>query len=264
MNNITTALLEFLLDLLTDPQARAEFAADPEAAMQNAGLQGVTPADVDAVLPVAFDFSPVAVGNRDYITGGNTTSGGDDSLSVGIRGEGKHGADGGDHGEHGNVIEKLFSVVKNYHYIDDRDVINDQSVNQNIWADGDVHLDQKFENESNTYGDGNVVEHTDIDHDTDIEDSYNDNSKHENSHNDNSEHVKDSYNDNSINDDHSTTEDSYNDESTNVDIELDVDVKDSFNDNKDSFNDNFKHGLVDEPEVEEPLAEEVPADDVAV
>ena len=74
MANITTALLDFLMGLLRNPQAGADFAADPDTALQNAGLQGICAADVDAVLPVALDFSPV--GNREYDTGGNSSSAG--------------------------------------------------------------------------------------------------------------------------------------------------------------------------------------------
>ena len=74
MANITTALLDFLMGLLKSPQAGADFAADPDTALQNAGLQGICAADVDAVLPVALDFSPV--GNREYDTGGNSIDSG--------------------------------------------------------------------------------------------------------------------------------------------------------------------------------------------
>ena len=70
MANITTALLDFLMGLLKSPQAGADFAADPDTALQNAGLQGICAADVDAVLPVALDFSPV-----NTIVGGSPASG---------------------------------------------------------------------------------------------------------------------------------------------------------------------------------------------
>ncbi|HEY9306592.1 MAG TPA: IniB N-terminal domain-containing protein, partial [Microbacterium sp.] len=89
MANITTALLDFLMGLLKSPQAGADFAADPDTALQNAGLQGICAADVDAVLPVALDFSPV--GNREYDTGGNSI----DSGAWGGGGWGGGGHDGG-------------------------------------------------------------------------------------------------------------------------------------------------------------------------
>jgi hypothetical protein len=83
MANITTALLDFLMDLLKSPQAGADFAADPDTALQNAGLQGICAADVDAVLPVALDFSPV--GNREYDTGGNSIGGNATPASAAVR-----------------------------------------------------------------------------------------------------------------------------------------------------------------------------------
>ncbi len=92
MANITTALLDFLMGLLKSPQDAAAFSADPDAALQNAGLQGICAADVDAVLPVALDFSPV--GNREYDTGGNSIGG---NATSGITGGSAANA-GGDAG----------------------------------------------------------------------------------------------------------------------------------------------------------------------
>ncbi|WP_196216985.1 IniB N-terminal domain-containing protein, partial [Agromyces bracchium] len=95
MSNITTALLDFLMGLLRDPEASAEFRADPDSALTNAGLNGICAADVDAVLPVALDFSPVA--DREYHTGGNSI---DSSASGGGWGGGGSGGGwgGGGHG----------------------------------------------------------------------------------------------------------------------------------------------------------------------
>ena len=76
---ITTILLEFLLNLLRDPEAAAEFRADPEAVLESAGLSEVTPDDVDACMPVVLDYAPVdyapVIGDREYNAGGNSTSG---------------------------------------------------------------------------------------------------------------------------------------------------------------------------------------------
>jgi hypothetical protein len=281
MANITTALLDFLMDLLKSPQAGADFAADPDTALQNAGLQGICAADVDAVLPVALDFGPV--GNREYETGGNSIGGnatsgitggsasnaggggwggGESSSSGGGGGWGGGGNGGGGGGgaEYAAAKAKLVSVVNNYSYLDDRDVVNDQSVNQNIGivAGDDVEFDQDFENESTTItGDGNIVAggsvaagNTEYNLDLEIEDSFNEETEIdiEDSFNDNSDNstntvieVEDSFNEeteieDSFNDDHSTEvdiEDSFNDNSTEVDIE------DSFNEEteiEDSFN----------------------------
>jgi hypothetical protein len=56
------------------------------------------------------------------------------------------GHPGGDHGgdDHSARGCSAHSIVNNYTYsstIDDRDTVSDQSVNQNIWANGDVTQD---------------------------------------------------------------------------------------------------------------------------
>ena len=59
MTNLATTLLDFILELLRNPSAAAEFNADPQGALASAGLQDVTPDDVHAVLPMLADCSPV-------------------------------------------------------------------------------------------------------------------------------------------------------------------------------------------------------------
>ncbi len=222
------------------------------------------------MLPVALDFSPV--GNREYDTGGNSIggnatsgiTGGSASNAAGGAGGGGggsawaggggggggggHHAKGG-HDDHDVAVEKLLSVVNNYSYIDDRDVVNDQSVNQTfdiLALDGDVEIDQEFNQESTTIGDGNVVAggnvaigNTDVDVDLEIEDSFNTETDVD---------IEDSFNDNSDNSTNVLVNDSFNeDNSTNVEIEdsfqdNSVEIEDSFQDNstevdiEDSFN----------------------------
>jgi hypothetical protein len=59
MSNIATTLLDFILDLLRDPAKAQQFNADPHATLASAGLSGVTPNDVSAVMPMVADCSPV-------------------------------------------------------------------------------------------------------------------------------------------------------------------------------------------------------------
>ena len=294
MANITTALLDFLMGLLKSPQAGAEFAADPDTALQNAGLQGICAADVDAVLPVALDFSPV--GNREYDTGGNSIGGNATSgitggrratpvaaAAVAAAGAAAAVAGGGGGGswaaaatrtaDYAAAKAKLLSVVNNYSYIDDRDVVNDQSTNTAIWAeDSIVAVNNEVENTATNVGDGSIVAttggtiiagNTEYDLEVDIEDSFNEETEVEieDSFNDNSDNstntaviVKDSFND-----DHSTEvdiedsfqdnsveiEDSFQDNSTEVDVEdsfnetdtdVEVDIEDSFNEDNSTDN----------------------------
>src|SRR4051794_36244936 len=50
MSNVVTTLLDFILDLLRDPKAAADYAHDPDAAIANAGLTGVTQDDVSSAM----------------------------------------------------------------------------------------------------------------------------------------------------------------------------------------------------------------------
>jgi hypothetical protein len=59
MSNVVTTLLDFILDLLRDPDAAADYERNPHAAIQNAGLTGVTPADVSSAMGMVSDCSPV-------------------------------------------------------------------------------------------------------------------------------------------------------------------------------------------------------------
>lgn len=51
-------LREFVLELITDAQARAAFELDPEGSLQAAGLGDLTPADVQDVIPLVADLAP--------------------------------------------------------------------------------------------------------------------------------------------------------------------------------------------------------------
>ncbi len=269
--SITQLLLEFLMNLLKDPEAAEEFQKDPEGVLEAHGLGNITVDDVDAVVPVVVDFAPVStIGERVFETGGNTATGGDSSYSAPASGGAGGGGGGGGYTPQADAgaaaslspaAAQLTHVVNNFSYtsVDDRDTITDQSVNQNIWALGDV--EQWFDNEANVAsGDGAVAAGDDaavdnsVDNSTNIhagedvnigntsiavEDSYNDDHSTDNSvHVDvaleDSLNATDSFNDNS---DNST------DNSTNVSLEDSLNATDSFNDNSDnsdnSINDSF-------------------------
>ncbi|KAA9135506.1 IniB N-terminal domain-containing protein [Microbacterium caowuchunii] len=107
------ALIEFILSLLRDPDAAAEFDADPGGAMSSRGLTNVRYDDVCAVAPVVVDRAAV-VPRPDPAPAPAPQPSPDP------------------------VINEIRSIVNNFAWIDDRDTIVDQSVNQNIWAEGDV------------------------------------------------------------------------------------------------------------------------------
>lgn len=49
------SLLDFVMSLVRDPDAAAGYAADPAGTLARAQLAGVTPADVDNLIPVVAD-----------------------------------------------------------------------------------------------------------------------------------------------------------------------------------------------------------------
>jgi hypothetical protein len=55
----TQTLHDFVLNLLTNPDARSAFGIDPEGALNAAGLSDVTAADVQDVVPLVVDYAPV-------------------------------------------------------------------------------------------------------------------------------------------------------------------------------------------------------------
>jgi hypothetical protein len=135
-------LLQFLLDLLRDPQAQAEFDANPQGALTAAGLDGMCFADVRDALPLVMDHAPAAVAAR-YDDDVRAAS----ASAVAVVGEEHHH---GGHGEHhwipgpvlpphapevDKVIQQLQYVTNNYAY-DSHDI--ETNLEQNIRANGDV------------------------------------------------------------------------------------------------------------------------------
>lgn len=52
-------LHDFVLNLITDADARSAFDLDPEGALRAAGLNDITAADVQDVVPLVIDYAPV-------------------------------------------------------------------------------------------------------------------------------------------------------------------------------------------------------------
>jgi hypothetical protein len=139
-------VVQFLMNLFADRQAAQDFLDDPEGVLENHGLGGVRAADVDAAMPVVLDYAPISVNASRFDQQDN--SGGNDA-STGHAGSGWAApSGGGGHDDHGQAVEQLHHLVANYSYLSTSTdpAITDQSVNQNIWADGDV--EQWFDNDS--------------------------------------------------------------------------------------------------------------------
>ena len=59
--NSPLTLHDFVINLLSDADARAAFDLDPDSALREAGLTDVTAADVRDVIPLVADFAPAHV-----------------------------------------------------------------------------------------------------------------------------------------------------------------------------------------------------------
>jgi len=117
---VADALIEFILSLLRDPDVAAEFEDDPDQVLASRGLQHAGPSDVASVAPVIIERTQVvhvAVPKPVLVER-----------------------------DHSPVVREIKQVVSHMQWVDDRDTIVDQSVNQNIWAEGDVT--QTFDNEA--------------------------------------------------------------------------------------------------------------------
>lgn len=111
---IADALIEFILSLLRDPNAAAEFAAAPEETLERSGLGGICGEDVRSVVPVIVDHPDVV-----------PRPPAPEPPVVIV------------HPRPPTVVEEITRVANSFH-IDNRSTIVDQSVNQSIWAEGDV------------------------------------------------------------------------------------------------------------------------------
>src|SRR6478672_985448 len=62
-----TSLLDFILNLLKDPQAQAEFRASPEHVLAANGLTGVSAADIRGTLPLVTDNRYVGLNSGHHL-----------------------------------------------------------------------------------------------------------------------------------------------------------------------------------------------------
>ena len=181
---IADALIEFILSLLNDPAAAEEFDEDPQGTLARNGLGDACVEDVRAVAPVIVDRPDV------------------------------HHKPHGPHGPNPPgppSVEKEITNITNSFSIDNRATIVDQSVNQNIWADGDVN--QIFDQEAIVNSGDNGAAAGD---DAGVDNSDTDTT----------------VGDVAIGNEDTTTNinDSFDDESTNTETEVEVDAEESFND----------------------------------
>ena len=145
VETVADALFSFILSLLRDPVAAKEFTAEPQATLANHGLGNVCQADVAAVKPVIVDHPSVV-----YVP----------SPAPAPQPSYRPPAP-----EHHDPVQEIVRMVQHFTTVDARSTIVDQSVNQNIWAQGDVM--QIFDNEAVlATGAGSTAAGNDIIHDS--------------------------------------------------------------------------------------------------
>jgi hypothetical protein len=131
----SSALIQLLLSLLSDPKVAQDFQKDPAGYLASCGLASVTPEQVhDAATLVADHHTP-----KPHHGGG----------------EHHHPQPAPAPEHHETTVKYLQSIITN-NYIDDRDTTVDNSIHQTIHADGDVN--QHFDTTTTlATGDGSVA-----------------------------------------------------------------------------------------------------------
>lgn len=154
---VADALIEFILSLLRDPEVAAEFDEDPDAALAARGLNNVSHADVCNVAPVVVE--------RAQVVQAAASSQPSHHHYVPKPAPQPH------HDHHDPVIREIKNITQHWQWVDDRDTVVDQSVNQNIWTEGG-DLTQKFDNDAVVAsGDKAIAVGEDADFSTDIEET---------------------------------------------------------------------------------------------
>ncbi|MGH3780946.1 MAG: IniB N-terminal domain-containing protein [Pseudonocardiaceae bacterium] len=153
--NVTQSLLDFILNLMRDDNAKAAFVANPDRALADAGLSNVCSEDVSDAMSYVSEYHPVTfTGDRDQ--GHVSQHSGDDRPDhrPDYRPEEHHGD------SHASAVQQLEYITNNYSYADSHDTTIDKSVNQNIWNKGE--LSQNFDDHSVTATDHSVAAGRDI------------------------------------------------------------------------------------------------------
>jgi hypothetical protein len=115
-----TSLLDFILNLLKDPQAQVEFRVSPEQVLATNCLTGVCAADIHETLPLVTDHRSVELAGPGHAAPPPVALVGDTGI---------HGA-----------IRYLHYITGTYRY-DDHGTHGHESGHENIWAVGDVGHD---------------------------------------------------------------------------------------------------------------------------
>jgi hypothetical protein len=154
-------LLEFILGLLRSEEARAEFHSDPDGVLAGHGLDDLCAQDVHDALPLVIDQSRVSVDQSGGSFDRSYEQGGPGATSV-LTATAPAPTPEPGQSELDAVVRQIEHITNNYVYTDSHDTLLDNSVNQNVWAGGDVT--QTFDNDPTiASGDGAVAAGGDVD-----------------------------------------------------------------------------------------------------
>jgi hypothetical protein len=162
---MSTSLLDFILNLLRNSDAKAAFVANPDQALADAGLSDVCSQDVSDAMSYVAEYHPISyVGDREYNLG-NTNNYQHDNYQPDHSDRPDHSwrpnPDRYDTDPHASPVHQLEYISNNYSYTDSHDTMIDKSVNQSIWNQGS--LSQRFDDHSVTATDHSVAAGRDID-----------------------------------------------------------------------------------------------------
>jgi hypothetical protein len=153
-------LLQFLLDLLHDRQALADFREDPQGALHAAGLQNVCADDIRDLLPVVLEKVDPEKAARYEDDCDHGRDHDDAPKHHGHDGHHRdHGPDHDDHKwhDHDNEIDKVvthLNYVTNNYAFDSHDTIYNTNNVTKIWADHGAKVD--VTNDTHNVGAGGV------------------------------------------------------------------------------------------------------------
>ena len=122
-----TSLLDFILNMLKDPQAQAEFRASPDQVLAANGLTGVSAADIHETLPLVTDNRFVELTSSHAVSPSVVPAAGDSGIHA--------------------AIQYLHHITRTYRY-DDHSAHGHDLGHVNIWAVDDV---------TRTFDDSHVV-----------------------------------------------------------------------------------------------------------
>ena len=150
-----SSLIEFLLSLLRDDEALAEFEADPDGVLARSGLTGVTAGDVRDVAPLLADRDGVSFCGDDGGSGGGPARVQHDRPDRVEHHAPRHHDD--------DPVREIHHVTRNYHAEPSVTVNHHNTFNEYTYVDNRVIDDRDIHIE----GDGNSVAQDSFNQDND-------------------------------------------------------------------------------------------------